>query len=283
VFLLLVPFSFVSLGDTFAVFGPEDFIRGTGKPVAQTRTFSVFNPQCAATLRIDNGGLHGQYARVSSAVITLNGVQVVGPSDFNQNVAVIEKPVTLASDNELVVELRSKPGSGITLQIPCKNAPPVADAGPDQTVSVGQLVQLGGSGSTDADGDSLTYTWTLVSKPADSTAELDEPTSAQPTFVVDEPGSYEVQLVVHDGVEDGEPDTVVISTQNSAPAADPGEDQGVFVGQPVQLDGSGSTDADGDELDFQWSFTSVPPGSNAGLSDPTIVDPPLCRIRRGCM
>ena len=45
------------------------------------------------------------------------------------------------------------------------NSPPTANAGPDQTVDVGVKVSLDGSGSTDADGDALTYTWTQVSGP----------------------------------------------------------------------------------------------------------------------
>ena len=42
------------------------------------------------------------------------------------------------------------------------NTPPVADAGPDQTVQVTDTVQLDGSGSTDVDGDLLTFSWTTA-------------------------------------------------------------------------------------------------------------------------
>ena len=65
------------------------------------------------------------------------------------------------------------------------NHPPVADAGPDQTVRVSDRVTLDGSGSTDPDGDLLSFAWSLVSVPAGSMAFLSDPTAVMPTFDVD--------------------------------------------------------------------------------------------------
>lgn len=98
-----------------AVFGPEDFLRATGKPVTLTRTFAVLDPTGVFTLCIDNGGPHDQYGFVSSAVVTLNGREVATPSDFNQTVTAVTRPVIVGQDNELKVQLRSAPGSGFTL------------------------------------------------------------------------------------------------------------------------------------------------------------------------
>jgi hypothetical protein len=90
---------------------PQDFVRGKGAPVVEEVVFHV--PEAgAATLEIGNG-LTG--ARVSSAVVWLNGVQVLAPANFNQQVGHLEVPVTLrAGANSLKVELRSKPGSSLT-------------------------------------------------------------------------------------------------------------------------------------------------------------------------
>src|SRR4029077_16802683 len=97
-----------------------------------------------------------------------------------------------------------------------------ANAGPNQTVFVDTTVQLDGTGSTDADGDLLTYQWSLTSVPSGSTATLSSPTSPQPSFVVDKPGSYTAQLVVNDGFVNSTTSTFIISTKNSPPAANAG-------------------------------------------------------------
>jgi RHS repeat-associated protein len=152
------------------------------------------------------------------------------------------------------------------------NRPPIAEAGNAQTVALGAAVQLDGSASSDPDSDPLTYHWSLTS-PAGSSAVLDDPLTINPTFVADVPGSYVAQLIVNDGAIDGTPDTVSISTENSAPVADAGEDTGVATGATVQLDGGGSSDPDGSPLQISWSLTSRPPGSGAALSNPGTVTP----------
>lgn len=58
-----------------------------------------------------------------------------------------------------------------------------------------------------------------------------------------------------------------------SPTADAGDDQSVWTGSSVQLDGSGSSDPDGDSLAYLWWFVSKPVGSEAVLSDPLAVSP----------
>jgi len=153
------------------------------------------------------------------------------------------------------------------------NSAPVANAGPDQTVLVGDTVTLNGSASSDADGDALTFTWSFVSRPAGSIAILSDPSAVNPTFQVDRPGSYTVRLTVNDGKADSAADTVIVSTLNSRPVASAGPDQTTFVGRTVTLDGSASSDFDGDPLTYHWSFGSRPVGSTATLQNSTAINP----------
>ena len=163
------------------------------------------------------------------------------------------------------------------------NVAPVANAGPDQgNKALGSTVTLNGSASSDANGDPLTYSWSLTSQPAGSAAALSSPTTVTPTFTVDFPGTYVAQLIVNDGTVNSAPNTVSISTVNVAPVANAGPDQGgKALGSTVTLNGSASSDANGDPLTFSWSLTSRPAGSTAALSSLTIVNPTFTVDRAG--
>jgi hypothetical protein len=108
----------------------------------------------------------------------------------------------------------------VVLENPCAttepNQPPVADAGPDQTVIAGQTVTLDGSASSDPDGDDLTYAWTL-----NGPGYTDEPlTGVGPMFCAADPGSFTASLVVNDGTVDSEPDEVTVTAITATAALD---------------------------------------------------------------
>ena len=98
------------------------------------------------------------------------------------------------------------------------NRPPVADAGDNQIVSVGDSVSLNGGASTDPDGDLIiAYHWLIVSKPDGSTATLSDSQIVDPTFVADLAGEYIIELTVSDWELESEPDTVVITANQLIP------------------------------------------------------------------
>ncbi len=152
------------------------------------------------------------------------------------------------------------------------NQTPVADAGDDQVVTSGVQVNLDGSGSSDSDGDNLTYSWSFVSMPGSSNAVLSSSSGVSPSFLADLGGIYTLQLIVYDGQANSAPDQVAI-TATSVPVANAGPDQTLQAGSVVYLDGSGSSDSDGDNLTYSWSFLSVPQSSSAVLSDSSSATP----------
>ncbi|VAW60304.1 Chitinase [hydrothermal vent metagenome] len=154
------------------------------------------------------------------------------------------------------------------------NRAPVANAGVNQFVLTGGLVTLDGSASSDADLDSLSYDWTLISKPPISSANLLASNSATPTFTADVDGDYIVTLRVNDGelTSQAVNVTIVATTNNRPPIADAGNNQSVTTGDVVSLNGSASRDDDGDALTYSWSL-SAPNGSAASLNSATLSSP----------
>jgi surface protein len=156
------------------------------------------------------------------------------------------------------------------------NTAPVANAGTDQSVQHTQYVTLDGTSSSDADSDSLTYSWTQTSG---TSVTLSSSTASQPTFTAptlsfgDSNLSLVFSLVVNDGTEDSIADTVTItvaSPANSSPVANAGPDQTVSAGATVTLDGTSSSDADGHSLSYAWTQTS---GTSVTLSSSTASQP----------
>jgi uncharacterized protein (TIGR03382 family) len=87
------------------------------------------------------------------------------------------------------------------------NQAPVADAGLGLLAYVGDTVILNGTASSDPDGDSIGFAWTQVGGPTVTLARADR---AEPEFTIEEPGAYRFSLVVNDGYQDSEPDTVTV-------------------------------------------------------------------------
>jgi len=148
------------------------------------------------------------------------------------------------------------------------NSAPVADAGPDQAVvAIGSTVQLDGHTSYDVDGDALAFQWRFLAIPEGSAAMLSDAGATTPTFVADKHGPYLLQLTVTDAWGVSATDSVEISFNQVRPVAAAGVNQSVVEGGTVFLDGSGSSDANGDPLTYSWSLASLPPGSTTQLSD----------------
>ncbi len=208
-------------------------------------------------------------------------VQVTGDTTATAQVSFDD---TVAPGPRFVIVKTGDHLSAATFVIPPRDVPG-ADAGRSQVVPVGKTAYLDGSrsvagaaiavaganGSTgSASNPLLSYQWTLLSAPGGSTTALADANSVRASFVIDKAGAYLIQFTVTDQNGKTSSNWVMISTTRVAPVANAGNDQFVTAGTKVQLDGSGSTDADGDSLAYQWSFVSKPEGSNATLDSSTV-------------
>lgn len=218
--------------------------------------------------------------------LTYSWTQTVGPSVTLSNPATAQPtftaPLVGLAGESLTFQLTVSDGIGsatdtVTVLVQNVNHSPTANAGADQTKDEESLVILNGSASSDPDGDPLVYSWTQLSGPA---VTLSDPSSPTPSFtapaVTPEGATLIFELVVSDGTLTSQPDTVsiTINNVNQSPVAKAGADQTVHVGIQAALDGSGSSDPDGDTpLSFAWSISARPQGSTAVLSDTTTSNP----------
>lgn len=97
------------------------------------------------------------------------------------------------------------------------NLAPTAVATVDfNLVIIGETAHLNGSTSTDPELDSLSYAWTITTRPFGSVATLVNPSTANPTLTPDMEGVYQVTLAVSDFIGPGTPATVQITATTAA-------------------------------------------------------------------
>lgn len=198
---------------------------------------------------------------------TLSDAETVSTT-FTADKAGTYRVTLVASDSELESAAKA-------FNILSENTPPTAVAGPDVRIGVGELVRLDASGSSDANGDRLTFRWDVAAAPNGSLAVVD----ADSRFAPDVRGQYQIRLTVNDGEAESS-DTLLVSmgVSDNRPVANAGADLRVQRNAMVMLDGSLSRDADGDALTYSWSAIQSPPGSvfdlnAASTARPTFVPP----------
>ncbi|HKY73496.1 MAG TPA: PKD domain-containing protein [Nitrospira sp.] len=148
------------------------------------------------------------------------------------------------------------------------NVAPVANAGPDRSAAPNGTIALDGTASRDPNNTSVTYSWRIIQQPPGSNPVLSNATSATPTFRADVAGVYVLALTCSDGSLSSTVDqvTITVATGNLPPVANAGPDQTVTTGQQVTLDGTRSSDPNGDPLTYSWCLKGRPVGSTATLS-----------------
>ena len=123
-------------------------------------------------------------------------------------------------------------------------------------------------------GGDLSFNWILLSQPAGSNAQINDPDKPVANFTPDKPGRYKIQLIVSDGVTTSKPCIVDIETLDERPVAIPRILQPVRINEKLDLDGSESTPGfDARILSYKWIFSKKPDNSNAKLLNPDTVTP----------
>jgi hypothetical protein len=138
-----------------------------------------------------------------------------------------------------------------------RNVAPTADAGSDQVLDAGTAVILDGSASRDPNEDPLRFSWRQVQG---DPVQLQGADRAKASFVTWNSGVFRFELVVCDAELCSAPDSVqvVVHGTNHVPTAVAGPDLTANVFETVVLDGSASSDPDGDALAFLWTQVEGP-------------------------
>lgn len=140
VLIVLLPV-FAPVVNASVIYGPVKYVRDSGSPSTVVDSFTVDNRHGNYTLFVRHGDDISNGS--SSALITLNRNTIVKTNEFKQKVRLIKKNLTIQDLNELGVEVRSKPGSSITIWIEDETPDIVITSPWDDTVSNGSVTVAG--------------------------------------------------------------------------------------------------------------------------------------------
>ena len=219
------------------------------------------------------------WSQISGPQVTLNQNSIANPSFIAPNVD---------TDTSITLEVTVSDGEGLTatdtVLISIKasgsvsvNTPPTVNAGVDQTVDEGNLVQLSATGS-DPEG-SIVVTWEQISGPS---VQVFNSSILSPTFIapdIDVEQAIVLQVTATDEMGVSVMDNVEITIQNVAannpPTINAGVDQTVDEENLVQLSATGS-DPEG-SIVVTWEQISGPSVqiSNSSILTPTFIAPAI--------
>ena len=137
------------------------------------------------------------------------------------------------------------------------NFPPLANAGADQIINLGDMLTLDGTGSSDPDGNITAYAWDEGGIAIGSTPSI--------TLNSVTAGTHIYKLTVTDNYGDSSSDTVVVRV-NTAPIANAGIDQNITLGDSLTLDGTASIDDFSNIISYVWSEGTIPLALNGDIT-----------------
>jgi len=250
------------------------------------------SPAKHATVQLE-GAATGAHSDVSyswrlEAIPAGSTASLATPGSAHSTFTADQSGVYVAS---LVVQDSCGSSAPASTVITVANRAPIASAGPDLHIpGPGVELTLDGGTSSDPDQDPLSYQWSLVSKPPNSTATLSNASAKAPKLVPDQFGTYIAILTVSDGATTSAPVATVVQVgvtgpsgtcvPAAAPVAVPGPDQTISFPSTVRFDGTQSTSGRG-ALTYRWSVASSPPGSAVSFDNPSSPQPNIFVSRSG--
>lgn len=264
-------------------------------PSVNQAPLAIAGADATITLPVNTYSLNGAAsADPDGSILKFEWKQVSGPS--NANITLPNSAITAAgnlvqgtyvfklwtwdnqyepSADEVTISVLAAP-----VQAPGVNQLPVANAGNDITVGSSSAA-LNGSGSYDADGSIIKYQWTKESGPAQfAFANANAATTTVSNLVL---GTYTFRLTIWDNKYEPSFDRVVVTvtataaavvTANHAPVAKAGNDISITLpANSVNLNGTGTYDADGSIIKYEWKYVSGPSQfniSNINIANPTV-------------
>jgi hypothetical protein len=253
----------------------SDIVTVTVNPVpAVTGPLSAnAGPNQTITLPINSVTLNGYGTETNGTIVSYAWTQLSGPGTAsisdpaNAQTGIFAMVAGVYSFQLMVTDAKGMTATSTVSVTVNARQPPVADAGPNKTVSQASGVPLDGSGSYDTDGTIISYIWIQLSGPGGVT--IVNSNSVAPTLDGLTPGVYVFQLTVTDNYGASATATVTItvasssvgdSASNQPPVAIVGRDTTVYYpnGDTAILNGSASYAPGGTIASYSWTEVSGP-------------------------
>ncbi|RTL56302.1 MAG: hypothetical protein EKK37_17685 [Sphingobacteriales bacterium] len=244
-----------------------DTVLVTVNPAANQPPVANAGPDKFITLPTNSVTLTGTGTDVGGTIVSYQWTKIAGPAQFT--IGSPASATTLVSNlvqGTYSFQLKVTDNGGLSavdtvlvIVNSFLNKPPIANAGPDITITLpANTVTLAGSG-TDPDGTIVSYLWTKIAGPAQFT--ISTPTAATTTVTNLVQGQYSFQLTVTDNAGFPGYDTVLVTVNaavNQPPKANAGTDKIITLPtNSVTLIGSG-TASGGTIVSYQWTKISGP-------------------------
>lgn len=133
-----------------------------------------------------------------------------------------------------------------TTKVVVINTRPYASMSWPSSIKKNEPAQFASTYSGDADGDPITYFWDF--------GDGGTSTEANPVYIFRKSGTYTVSLVINDGEDNSLPATRTVTIVNNEPLANGAGPYAGIKNQPIQFDGSASSDIDNDVLSYRWDL-----------------------------